>query len=158
MMVYNFRIASTATLAAGTNIFLLLTNVAAGTSRSAIITEIDFEGAGTSSGYAEIGLYRLSAAATAGTAVTGVPIDSPSSAPTASTTGSTAPTGGTVSALVHSFGINGNGQRYFWRANPNLNNAIVVPPTTAPANAIMIQCIAINTAPVVSGRIQIAEF
>jgi hypothetical protein len=167
MMVYNFQIPTTATLATGTSIFLLIANAAAGTSRSAMITEIDFEGAGSASGFCQIGLFRLTAVATAGsTAVVGQSVDSPLLSGTgqtlqAATTGSTAPTGGTVATggPVHSFGLNFNGQRYFWRANPNLNNAIVIPPTASPANQILVQCIVVGagTAAPVTGRIQINE-
>jgi hypothetical protein len=167
MMVYNFSIPTSATLATGTNIGALTATAGAGTGRSAMITEIDFEGAGSASGFCQIGLYRVSGTTlfSGGTPVTPVSVDSPAlsgttpalAANTACIAG--AVSGGAVGALVHSFGINFNGQRYFWRANPNLNNAIVIPPTTAASNQIVIQTIIVGagTAAPVTGRIQFVE-
>ena len=63
---------------------------------------------------------------------------------------------------LHVIGLNVNGQRYFWRANPNLSNAIVVPgtgvvSTSQYSGAISLVSIAAGTSPNVSGRIQFAE-
>ena len=167
MIVYNVSIPTSATLATGTYIGVLTATAGAGTGRSAMITELDFEGAGSASGFCQIGLFRVTTAAfSGGTSVIPVPVESPNlsgtgspalTANTAFLTG--AVTAGTNGGLVHSFGLNFNGQRYFWRANPNLKIEIVVPPTTTPGNQIVIQTIIVGagTAAPITGRIQFAE-
>ncbi|MEI6481841.1 MAG: hypothetical protein WCO62_00380 [Betaproteobacteria bacterium] len=179
MLVYNVSFTSTTVPAAGTFIASLFTNTATtGTGRSVMILEVDIEGGNNTSMYSEVGFYR--AAAPTGT-TTALPSSTTASvavdisAPTAAcvwtvgafSAGVTGPTG--ISALplsstppVHRIGINGNGQRYFWRANPNLNNAIVVPGTgvlssTVFTGALILASITAGTTNPISGRIQFAE-
>jgi len=161
------------------------------TGRSLLILEIDIEGAANSSNYTELGLYRLlaptgAASSTFTASTTSIPqnVDqltgtggtAASLSPAAQCTvtngafaaGSTFPGGFSgVSAFntnspLHVIGLNVNGQRYFWRANPNLSNAIVVPgtgvvSTSQYSGAISLVSIAAGTSPNVSGRIQFAE-
>ena len=166
-MIYNFRVPPTS-LVAGTNIFFMNANNAASNSRSFMVTELDFEGSLTATQYAEIGIYRASGTTlySGGSASVGTPVDLPSGStagtpatPVAATiAGSSPTTAGALGALVHSFGINANGQRYFWRANPNLNNAIIVVPLAAAQNQIVLSVIGTPTGTIsVSGRIQILE-
>jgi hypothetical protein len=107
-----------------------------GTNRSYLITEIDVEGGGTASAYAEFSLFRTFTTAAAGAltlVVTPQPVESVATPPAFSGSagqGAFATTQPTLAtAPIFSFGLNANGQRYFWKANPNLNNAIVVPGT-----------------------------
>lgn len=163
MMIYNMRVANfTASTANDILTFY------AGATRSALILEIDVEGDGTASAYMEGGVYRVTAIGTgaAPTAVLPVPVDSPNMTGTTpalafSGTAGTGAWGTTQATLaanpIHSFAVNANGQRYFWRCNPNLNNAIVVP---GGGNAIAstIACrfsVMPNNASI---RLQIAEF
>jgi hypothetical protein len=178
MLVYNVSFTSTTVPATGTFIASLFTNTAtAGTGRSVMILEVDIEGGNNTSMYSEVGFYR--AAAPTGT-TTGLPSSTTASAavdvtaPTAAcvwtvgafAAGVTGPVG--ISALplaatpVHRIGINGNGQRYFWRANPNLNNAIVVSgagvlSSTVFTGALILASITAGTTNPISGRIQFAE-
>jgi hypothetical protein len=178
MLVYNFSFTSTTVPAAGTFITSLYTQTTSGvgTGRSVMILEVDIEGGNNTSMYSEIGFFRVASAA--GTiasgfsgGVTAPPVDL--SAPTAAclwsigpyASGSTGPTGLTPTLAtipVHRIGINGNGQRYFWRANPNLNNAIVVPgtgvvSTTVFGGGLILASITAGTTNPISGRIQFAE-
>ena len=164
MLIYNIRVPVTSlSVGAGTattTYFLLATGTAI-PAKSFLVVELDFEGSLQSSGYAELGLYRAATAYTAGSAVTPVSIDQPVTATAAATSASSAPTAGTYTTAnpVHNFAINANGQRYFWRANPNLNNAIVVTAGTSPANQLVLATTAspLQGTVSISGRIQIAE-
>jgi hypothetical protein len=128
MIVYNARVANF-TASTANSIIEFATNA----SRSVLVVEIDVEGDGTTSAYMEGGLYRVTAigTGTAQTAVTAVAVVSPSTIPTLQAVVGTGAWGTAQATLaanpVHSFPVNQNGQRYFWRANPNLNNAITVP-------------------------------
>lgn len=130
MMLYNIIRANTA-LPASTNDFM---TIISGATRSFLIVEIDAEGDGNTSTYNEFGIYRVTTAGTTGGgAITPVPVDSPNMTGTtpaiafSGTVDTTWTTQPTVGSLIHNVPINANGQRYFWRANPNLSNAIVVP-------------------------------
>jgi hypothetical protein len=106
-----------------------------GASRSNLLTEVDAEGAGTTSAFQEFGLYRVATAgATGGGAITPV-VAGPAPnltgttpalawSGTCFTTWATQPV---LGALIKNVPLNLNGQRYFWRCNPNLNNAISIP-------------------------------
>jgi hypothetical protein len=108
--------------------------IIAGAVRSLLLTEVDAQGAGTASAHNAFGIYRVATAGTTGGgSVTPVPKLAPNMTGTTPalafsglvhTTWSVQPT---LGALVQQCGLNANGQRHFWRANPNLNNAISVP-------------------------------
>ncbi len=153
MIIYNVRI--TGALSA---VLTPIATIISGATRSFLVLEIDLEGMGTASQANEVGIYRVGTAGVTGSgALTFVATDAPSTIPTFSGTGfsgySTQPVAGT---LEHNCPINANGQRYFWRANANLNNAIVVPGGNNAAGSIGF--FPINTAGgTVTGRIQIAE-
>lgn len=158
MIIYNVRTPHSAS----TGFTVGVTTTALGTvisssTRSFLVLELDFEGTGTSSGANELGIYRVGTAGVTGTnALTFVSTDANATIPTFAGTGfftyATQPIAGT---LVHSFGINTNGQRYFWRCNPNLNNAIVVPGGNVAAGSISVFPISGGGTGV--GRLQIAE-
>jgi hypothetical protein len=122
MIIFNVVRSNTALTASTATGFL---NLVSGATRSYGILEIDAEGAGTASAYMEIGVYRVTTAGTAGTAVTPTPVNAASSAPSFTANGGA--TGQTVGALISTIPVNANGQRYFWRAMPNLSNAIWAP-------------------------------
>lgn len=136
--------------------------IIAGASRSLLILEVDAEGDGTASAYNEFGLYRVTTAGTTGaSAITPVPVDSPNMTGTTPalafsglvyTAWTTQPT---VGNLIQQCPVNSNGQRYFWRANPNLSNAIVVPGGNNAAATISVR--SISGTGNVSIRIQFAE-
>ena len=137
-----------------------------GTNRSSIITEIDWEGGGTASAWAEFAIFRTITTAAAGaltTTLTPQPTVSLGTNPTYSGTagqGSFATTQPTLAATpIFTFGLNANGQRFFWRANPNLDNAIDLPGTaTALLNGLAIVQIGGAAVTASLGRIQISEF
>lgn len=133
MQIYNTSVANFAASIANS-----ILEIASGATRSLLLLEIDAEGDGTTSAYMEAGLFRVSAigTGTAQTAAPGVPIDQPNMTGTTPAlalsavvgTGAWGTTQATLAANpVHRFAVNANGQRYFWRCNPNLNNAIVIP-------------------------------
>jgi hypothetical protein len=155
MLIYNV-IRSNVALSTTTDFFTLVTN---GT-RSILILEIDAEGDATASTYNECGIYRVTTTgATGGGAITPTAIDQPQAANVAQfsvwTTWTTQPA---VGALIHNIPINANGQRYFWRANPNMSNAI---PVQGSGPAIAGTCSvgrSISGTSNISLRLQIAEF
>jgi hypothetical protein len=156
MLIYNIRTphAASASFTVGVTTTQLGTIVAA-EDRSLLVLEMDFEGMGTSSGANELGIYRVGTAGVTGSnALTASPIhaSAPAFAGTAFFTYATQPIAG---ALVFPFGFNTNGQRYFWRCNPNLNNAIVVPGGSVAAASIAVFPISGGGTGV--GRLQIAE-
>jgi len=112
MLLYGVRALTTALNTAND-----LLTVTGGATRSCFLTECDAEGAGTSSTYAEIVFQRVTTAGITPTAFVSVPINQAGAASsfTAATGWSTQPVV-TANTQVHSFGINVNGQRYFWRA------------------------------------------
>ena len=155
MQTYNVRIPQF-TLAATTTAF---GTVMASTTRSLLITELDFEGMASASAPNEIGLYRVgTVGTTGGTALVFTSVDANSTIPAFAGTGfSTWTTQPIAGSLLQNMPLNGNGQRYFWRCNPNMNNAIVVPgggPTIAGAQIMLAP---ITGASLVGGRMQIAE-
>jgi hypothetical protein len=158
MIPYNFRIPSFA-LGVTTTPF---GTIISGALRSFLIIEMDFQGRGTASADNEIGIYRIATAGvTGGGAITPTPLPVPNMtgttpalafSGTAFASYSTQPVAG---ALIQNMLINANGQRYFWRANPNLNNAIPVPGGNNAAGSVGLFPIAGSSN--VGGRIQILE-
>lgn len=136
-----------------------------GTNRSSLITEIDIEGAGIASANAEFAIFRTITTAAVGalsSVVTPQPTLSLATPPAFSGSagqGSFATTQPTLAGNpLYPFGLNANGQRYFWRANPNLDNAIDLPGTaTALLNGIVIVQIGGSAAIAASVRIQVSE-
>ena len=153
MQIYNVRIPQF-TLAATTTAFGTVISAAA---RSFLVTELDFEGMGTASAFNEIGLYRVGTAGVTGaTALVFTSVDANSTIPVFAGTGFAAYTTQPIAgALLQNMPLNSNGQRYFWRCNPNLNNALVVPGGNAAAGSIAMFPIAGTGS--VGGRMQISE-
>lgn len=158
MIIYNVRVSgalSTTTTPIAT--------IIAGAIRSFLLLEVDLEGMGTASQANEVGIFRVATAGATGSgALTFTSTDQPNMTGTTpalafSGTGfgayATQPVTG---ALIQNIPINANGQRYFWRANANLNNAIPVQGGNNAAASIAL--FPINTAGgTVTGRIQLAE-
>lgn len=158
MIPYNVRFAGT--LGATTT---ALATIISGATRSLLIVELDIEGMGNASAANELGLYRVATAGITGSgALTFVPLYAPNMTGTTpalafSGTGfggyTTQPIAG---ALAHPIaGPNSNGQRYFWRCNPNLNNAIPVPGGNNAAGSVAF--FPISGTGVISGRVQLLE-
>lgn len=123
--------------------------------RSFGITELDFEGAGNTSNYTEMGVYRVSAAGTTpGGAVTPTPVN-PAQPAFGGSTATTYAAQPTIAALIHNIPVNSNGQRYFWRAAVNLSNAIWSPGGANAAGSISIRPITISGN--ITGRVQVVE-
>jgi hypothetical protein len=140
------------TLAATTTAF---GTVIAATTRALILTELDFQGRGNSSADNEVGLYRVGTAGTTGSsALTFTPKNpaSPAFAGTGFAAYSTQPIKG---ALLHNMPLNANGQRYFWRANPNLNNAIAIPAGNVAAASVTLMPVSGTSS--VGGRLELLE-
>lgn len=121
MVIYNVS-KSNAALSLTADIFTIVS----ASVRSFLILEIDVEGDGNTSSYNECGIYRV---ATAGVTPAGAIVPSPVADPAtatafAGTVNGSYSTPPVVGALIHNIPVNANGQRYFWRCNPNLNNAI----------------------------------
>jgi hypothetical protein len=151
MHVYNVQRSNVA-LSLSNDFFTIISAAA----RSFGILEIDFQGMGNASGANECGIYRVATAGvTGGGAITPAPVSptSPAFTGTVNTTWSTQPVVGT---LVHPIPINSNGQRYFWRCNPNLNNAIWSPGGANAAGSLSVGRSLTGTSNV-SGRVQVAE-
>jgi hypothetical protein len=152
MQVYNARFSGTLEATALIPIFTIIS----GSVRSFLMLEIDAEGMGTSSAANEFGVYRIgTAGTTGGGAVTPTPTNALYSAftGTAFASYSTQPIKG---AVVHNCPLNANGQRYFWRCNPNMNNAISVPGGNNAAGSLGLYTISGTS--VITGRMQVAEF
>jgi hypothetical protein len=158
MIIYNVRV--TGALSA---VLTPIATVISGAIRSFLVLEVDLEGMGTASQANEVGIYRVGTAGVTGSsALTFTPTDQPNMTGTTpalafSGTGfaayATQPLAG---ALVQNIPINANGQRYFWRANANLNNAIPVQGGNNAAGSIGL--FPLNTAGgTVTGRMQLAE-
>lgn len=157
MIIYNTRIAGT--LGATTT---AIATVISGATRSFLLLEVDLNGQATASAANEVGVYRVATAGVTGASpLTFTPNDSPNMTGTTpalafSGTGfgsyTTQPVAG---ALAQNVPCNGNGQRYFWRCNPNLNNAIVVPGGNNAAGSLAVFPISGTSA--VAGRLQLAE-
>lgn len=155
-MIYNIRTphaaAASATIGATTT---QLGTIIAAEDRSMLLLELDFQGQGNASGANELGIYRVgTAGSTSSNGLTITPVHP--SYPTAGVTGfftyGTQPVAG---ALIHPFGLNSNGQRYFWRCNPNLNNAIVAPGGAVAAASLAI--FPISGSGSMTGRLQVME-
>lgn len=136
-----------------------------GTNRSFLLTEIDAQGQATASANSEFAIFRTITTAAVGaltTVVTPQPTTSVATNPTFSGSagqGSFATTQCTLAgAPIFTFGLNANGQRYFWRANPNLDNAIDVPGTaTALLNGLALVQIGGSAAIAAGFRLQLSE-
>jgi hypothetical protein len=151
MQIYNAQIPQF-TLAATTTAFGTLIS---GSVNANMLLEIDFQGRGTSSADNEVGIYRIATAGITGsTAITATPTNAGYAAwaGTAFVSYATQPVKG---ALVHNFPLNSNGQRYFWRCNPNLNNAIAIPAGNVAAASIGF--FPISGTGSVGGRVQLAQ-
>lgn len=153
MQIFNARIPQ-ATLGATTTAIGTMISSA---NRSFLVLELDFEGMGAASAANEIGLYRVGTAGVTGaTALVYTSVDANSSIPVFQGTGFAAYTTQPVAgALLMNMPLNANGQRFFWRANPNLNNALVVPGGNNAAGSVALFPISGTSA--VVGRVQVAE-
>lgn len=151
MIIYNAQIPQF-TLAAATTAF---GTIIAAALRALLLIEFDFQGRGTASADNEVGLYRVGTAGVTGaSALVFTPTDVPN--PAFAGTGFAAYTTQPVKgALMQNMPLNANGQRYFWRANPNLNNVHTVPPGNNAAASVTLMPIAGTSS--VGGRIQLAE-
>ena len=112
--------------------------------RSFCILEIDIEGAGAASAFTELGLYRVGTAGITGSgAVVPAPVNpaQPAFGGVVNTAWSTQPV---VGALVQNIPLNSNGQRYFWRAMPNLQNAIWSPGGAVAAGTLSLRPLTVN--------------
>jgi hypothetical protein len=173
MIIYNFNFpiftpAGLIAIAGGLTSGISLSAVIfPGTNRSFVVLEIDGEGSGSSSAPSTFSVFRTINPAAAGaltTVITGQPTVSLATPPAftgSAGQGSFATTQPTLAAAA-SFNLsaNANGQRYFWRANPNINNAFDVPGTaTALSNGIVLcQVVAAGTAVMAAQfRVQIGE-
>jgi hypothetical protein len=138
-----------------------------GTNRSFVLLEIDGEGSGSASAPSTFSVFRTVTPAAAGaltTVVTAQPtvlLATPPAFTGSAGQGSFATTQPTLAgAALFNLSANANGQRYFWRANPNINNAIDFPGTaTALQNGLVLcQVVAAGTAVMAAQfRIQIGE-
>ena len=150
MLLYNI-VRSNALPVASQDFLTIISNA----TRSFGILELDAEGAGTTSAYTEMGLYRVTTAgATGGGAIVPTPVNpaQPAFGGVVDTTWTTQPT---IGALIHTMPINSNGQRYFWRAMPNLSNAIWSPGGAVAAGTVSVRPITISGNTTV--RVQVAE-
>lgn len=151
MQTYNGQIPQF-TLAAATTAFGTFIS---GSVNSNLLIEFDLQGRGTSSADNEVGIYRIGTAGVTGSsAITLVPTNALYSAwaGTAFAAYSTQPVKG---ALVHNCPLNANGQRYFWRAMPNLSNAIVMPAGNVAAASLGFFPISGSSS--VGGRVQLTQ-
>lgn len=133
-----------------------LTIISAAT-RSFCILELDGEGAGTASAYTEMGVYRVTTAGTTGGgAIVPTPVNP--AQPAFGGVVDTTWTGQPVVAAAgpfHTMPINSNGQRYFWRAMPNLSNALWSPGGAVAAGSVSIRPITISGN--ITLRVQLGE-
>lgn len=173
MIIYNFNFpiftaASLVPVAGGlTSGSVYLGIIFPGTNKSFLLLEVDVEGSGSSSAPSTFSIFRTITSAASGaltTVITGQPTVSLSSNPAftgSAGQGSFATTQATLaSASAFNLSANANGQRYFWRANPNLSNALDVPGTaTALLNGIaLVQVVATGTSVIAAqARIQVGE-
>jgi hypothetical protein len=138
-----------------------------GTNKSFLLLEVDVEGSGSSSAPSTFSIFRTITSAASGaltTVITGQPTVSLSSNPSftgSAGQGSFATTQATLaSASAFNLSANANGQRYFWRANPNLSNALDVPgtPTALLGGIALVQVVATGSSVIAAqARIQIGE-
>jgi hypothetical protein len=158
MIIYNVRVSG-----ALSAVLTPIATIIAGAIRSFLVLEVDLEGMGTASQANEVAICRVATAGVTGSsALVFTPTDQPNMTGTTpalafSGTGFAAyATQPLTGAVVQNIPINANGQRYFWRANANLNNAIPVQGGNNAASSIAL--FPVNTAGgTVTGRIQLAE-
>lgn len=135
--------------------------VVSGGTRSTLVTEIDAQGGHTSSVSLESALFRVTTQGT-GTAP-GTTVPQPINAQYAVYSGTfhTGGAWGTAQPVlgavpVHAINLNANGQRYYWRAQLNLSDAIVLPGGGATAGALSMRGIVGGQS--VSTRLKLVEF
>lgn len=160
MFVYNARTPQqgTASFTLGAITTQLGTFIAAAL-RGLFITELDFQGmgAGTSSNN-EIGLFRITTAGVTGSnALQFRPVNpaAPVAAATAFLTYATQPVIVAATDPVQNMPLNGNGQRYNWKALPNFLDAIWVPPGNNAAASVGL--FPIQGTAAVAGRVRLVE-
>lgn len=139
MLLYNL-IRSNILPVAGQDLATIISNAA----RSFCILEIDVEGDGVASAFTELGLYRVgTAGATGSGAIVPVPVNpaQPAFGGVVNTAWTTQPV---VGVLAHNIPLNSNGQRYFWRAMPNLQNAIWSPGGAVAAGTLSLRPVTVN--------------
>jgi len=155
MVIYNVRIAPYTP----TSLNSVLFGIFPGSTRSFLLLEIDIEGLGSSSSQCEFGFYRTNNTSTSLVLVNGNPTDVNSSPQTFTGLSGQGPSGTppTAGTLVHEFGLNAFGQRYFWRANPNLNNAICLDPPTGNLGISLALATGTPANCLIAGRVQFAE-
>lgn len=132
--------------------------------RSLLIVEMDVEGAGIASAYNEFNLYKVLAAGVGGpTANTLIaqPVESPNMTGTTpalalaaavNTVYATTQPTFIATAILQNVPVNSNGQRYYWRANANLSDAIRVP-----GNALGVLLAGLNGTGNISCRVKVEE-
>lgn len=150
MLLYNI-VRSAVTPTAAQDFMTIISNA----TRSFGILELDAEGGGTASAYTEMGVYRVTTAGTTGGgAIVPAPVNpaQPAFGGVVDTTWTGQPT---IGALIHTMPVNSNGQRYFWRAMPNLSNAIWSPGGAVAAGTVSIRPITISGA--ITLRVQVCE-
>jgi len=138
--------------------------IVSGATRSFLVVEIDVEGMDTASASLQLTLSTYTGTLAGGTAITAVTPLAPNmtgTTPALAFSGTAFHNGASITGLTigvnkHVFGLNKNGQRYFWRANPNLNNAISVAGGAA-LNALGLFTL-FGQGPLITGRIQLLEF
>ena len=121
-----------------------LLSIISAAARSLCILEIDVEGNGVTSAYTELGLYRVgTAGATGSGAIVPAPVNpaQPAFGGVVNTAWATQPV---VGALVQNIPLNSNGQRYFWRAMPDLRNAIWSPGGAVAAGSLSLRPVTVN--------------
>lgn len=174
MIIYNFNFpiftpASLVAVAGGLTSGSVITGIIfPGTNRSYVLLEVDVEGSGSSSAPATFSIFRTITTAAAGaltTVIVGQPTISVATNPTftgSAGQGSFATTQPTLAgAALFNLSANANGQRYFWRANPNINNSLSVPGTATAllGGLALVQTVATGTSAIAAqARVQIAEF
>lgn len=150
MQTYNVKVSGTLEATALVALFTIIN----GSVQASLLTEYDLEGMGTSSAANELGLYRVGTAGVTGSgALTFTPTNPGYTAYSGTGFGgySTQPIKG---ALMKPIQINANGQRIFWRCNPNLNNAFSIPAGNVATASIA--GFTISGTSVVTGSLQLA--
>lgn len=150
MQTYNVKIAGTLEATALVGLFTVIN----GSVQASLLTEIDVEGMGTSSAANEFGIYRVGTAGVTGSSALTFTPTNPGYTAYAGTGFAAYSTQPIKGALLHNVPLNANGQRYFWRANPNLNNAIAIPAGNVAAASIA--GFTISGTSVIAGRLQLA--
>lgn len=118
--------------------------VVSAATRSLGIVEIDAEGAGVTSAYTELGIYRVTTAGvTGGAGITPAPLNpaQPAAGFSAFTTWGTQPV--LAASPFHNIPLNSNGQRYYWKAN-TFQEVLWSPGGAVAAGSISVRPISIN--------------